>query len=138
MLLGTRLWFAFFDAEHDDAPTFEERVDSVCRELGERGKDNTLGPTTTTMVSEGVPPTPAPAGGGATAVVAPSSTPAAAAGNRSFTPSIGAITPTASASARPSHYHTATPSNRASGGGGGEPMVGLDLAVLLREQVGAS
>ena len=33
MLLGTRLWFAFFDAEHDDAPTFEERLDSAVQQF---------------------------------------------------------------------------------------------------------
>eukprot|EP01043_Picozoa_sp_COSAG02_P000752 COSAG02_NODE_14_length_56855_cov_512.793661_33_plen_369_part_00 len=58
LILGTRMWYAMWDAENDDEAAFERRVDSVTREIGERGKLN---------VSESVPPvreaapTPAPA-----------------------------------------------------------------------------
>ncbi len=41
-----------WDAEKDDASSFEIRVDAIVREIGERGQ---------LMVSESVPPTPAPA-----------------------------------------------------------------------------
>ena len=47
LLLGTRMWYAFWDADKDDDASFDRRVDQVLREVGERGK-----PT----VSESVPP----------------------------------------------------------------------------------
>eukprot|EP01043_Picozoa_sp_COSAG02_P032124 COSAG02_NODE_2132_length_9721_cov_44.831324_1_plen_70_part_10 len=58
LILGTRMWYAMWDAENDDDAAFERRVDSVTGEIGERGKLN---------VPESVPPvratapTPAPA-----------------------------------------------------------------------------
>eukprot|EP01043_Picozoa_sp_COSAG02_P083386 COSAG02_NODE_21415_length_788_cov_4.492017_1_plen_69_part_10 len=58
LILGTRMWYAMWDAENHDDAAFERRVDSVTREIGERGKLN---------VPESVPPvratapTPAPA-----------------------------------------------------------------------------
>ncbi len=57
LILGTRMWYAMWDAEHDDDAAFERRVDSVTREIGERGK---------LKIPESVPPvretapTPAP------------------------------------------------------------------------------
>jgi hypothetical protein len=36
MILGTRLWYAFFNVE--DEAVLEERLDSVCREIGDSGK----------------------------------------------------------------------------------------------------
>jgi hypothetical protein len=57
LILGSRMWYAMWDAEKDDDAAFERRVDSVVREIGERGK--------LAMVSEAVPPfhepSPAPA-----------------------------------------------------------------------------
>ena len=47
LLLGTRMWYAFWDTDKDDDASFDRRVDQVLREVGERGK-----PT----VSESVPP----------------------------------------------------------------------------------
>eukprot|EP01043_Picozoa_sp_COSAG02_P069994 COSAG02_NODE_12222_length_1577_cov_1.075051_1_plen_53_part_10 len=48
LILGSRMWYAMWDAEKDDDAAFERRVDSVVREIGERGK--------LVMVSEAVPP----------------------------------------------------------------------------------
>ena len=57
LILGSRMWYAMWDAEKDDDAAFERRLDSVVREIGERGK--------LLMVSEAVPPfhepSPAPA-----------------------------------------------------------------------------
>jgi hypothetical protein len=57
LILGTRMWYSMWDAEQDDDTAFERRLDSVVREIGDRGKLLT--------VSEAVPPfhepTPAPA-----------------------------------------------------------------------------
>ena len=38
MILGTRVWYAFFDSIKEDEQSFEARVDAVAREIGERGK----------------------------------------------------------------------------------------------------
>ena len=38
LFLGTRMWYPFYGCEDDDDAAFEERVDSVAREIGERGK----------------------------------------------------------------------------------------------------
>eukprot|EP01046_Picozoa_sp_COSAG06_P028636 COSAG06_NODE_2595_length_6614_cov_51.209159_3_plen_337_part_00 len=71
LILGSRMWYAMWDAEKDDDAAFERRLDSVVREIGERGK--------LAMVSEAVPPfhepSPAPAPAPAPA---PSLAPAAA------------------------------------------------------------
>jgi hypothetical protein len=48
LILGTRMWYPFWDAGADDDAAFESRMDALCRELGDRGR-----------VSEGVPPAPA-------------------------------------------------------------------------------
>ena len=37
MLLGTRMWYSFVDAEQDDDAAFEKRIDSLLREVGNRG-----------------------------------------------------------------------------------------------------
>ena len=52
MILGTRMWYAMWDAEKDDAASFDRRLDSVVREVGDRGKP---------MMAEAVPPEPTPA-----------------------------------------------------------------------------
>ena len=55
LIMGTRLWYQMWDAEEDDDGAFERRLDSVVREIGDRGK----------LILESVPPlrqqTPAPA-----------------------------------------------------------------------------
>jgi hypothetical protein len=55
LILGTRMWYAMWDAEQDDDAAFNNRLDSVVREIGDRGK---------VLVAEAVPPlhepTPAP------------------------------------------------------------------------------
>ncbi len=70
LILGTRMWYAMWDAENDDDAAFERRVDSVTREIGERGKLNV--PESVPPVRE-TAPTPAPAPAPAPAV-APIST----------------------------------------------------------------
>eukprot|EP01047_Picozoa_sp_COSAG01_P003218 COSAG01_NODE_94_length_26962_cov_9.110933_2_plen_634_part_00 len=39
MLLGVRLWYGFFGATLASDETFEDKVEELCRELGERGKE---------------------------------------------------------------------------------------------------
>ena len=78
LILGTRMWYAMWDAENDDEAAFERRVDSVTREIGERGKLNV--PESVPPVREAAPtPAPAPARPVAPAVaLAPSHAPAPA------------------------------------------------------------
>ena len=38
MLLGTRLWYAFYGTDSDDVVGFERRVDALVREIGDQGK----------------------------------------------------------------------------------------------------
>ena len=38
LILGSRMWYAMWDAEKDDDAAFERRVDAVMREVGDRGK----------------------------------------------------------------------------------------------------
>eukprot|EP01046_Picozoa_sp_COSAG06_P060920 COSAG06_NODE_13153_length_1288_cov_1.280067_1_plen_133_part_10 len=56
LILGTRIWYGFWDADQDDDTAFDRRLSAVLREVGDRGK---------VVVSEAVPPfrepTPAPA-----------------------------------------------------------------------------
>ena len=47
LIMGTRMWYAMWDAEKDDEAAFERRVDGVVREIGDRGK---------LLVPESVPP----------------------------------------------------------------------------------
>ena len=60
LILGTRLWYGFFDADQDDDATFEIRVDALCNEIGNRGKPK---------LQEAVPPAWAPASAPAPAPV---------------------------------------------------------------------
>jgi hypothetical protein len=53
----TRLWYAMWDAEDDDDATFERRLDSVVREIGERG----MAPMDAASESSEWNPAPAPA-----------------------------------------------------------------------------
>jgi hypothetical protein len=34
LILGTRMWYAFWEADQDDDAAFETRLDSVVREIG--------------------------------------------------------------------------------------------------------
>jgi len=52
LILGTRVWYGFWDADQDDDAAFERRLDVVLREIGDRGK---------IQISEAVPPEPTPA-----------------------------------------------------------------------------
>ena len=85
LILGTRMWYAMWDAENDDEAAFERRVDSVTREIGERGKLNV--PESVPPVRETAPtPAPAPARAVApAAALAPSRAPAPAAALSSTT-----------------------------------------------------
>ena len=38
LILGTRLWYAFYGSEDEDEASFDRRVDAVVREIGDRGK----------------------------------------------------------------------------------------------------
>jgi hypothetical protein len=57
LLLGTRLHYQFYDAASLDAQQFEERIDAVVRELGDRGRPKARAAS---LVSE-APPVAAPA-----------------------------------------------------------------------------
>ena len=60
LIMGTRMWYAMWDAEKDDDAAFERRLDNVVREIGERGK--ALLPEAVTPFREQTPvPVPAPA-----------------------------------------------------------------------------
>ena len=52
LILGTRMWYPFWDADQDNDTAFERRLDAVVREIGDRGK---------LRMSEAVPPEPTPA-----------------------------------------------------------------------------
>lgn len=38
LLMGARLWYAFYGADQDDHDAFESRVDNLVREIGDRGR----------------------------------------------------------------------------------------------------
>ena len=50
LLLSTRMWYRFYGCQDEDGVAFEQRVDPVAREIGDRGKARV------DLVSEGVPP----------------------------------------------------------------------------------
>ena len=56
LILGTRMWYAFWDAAQDEDGAFELRLDAVVREIGDRGKL-----MSTEAVTRFHEPTPAPA-----------------------------------------------------------------------------
>jgi hypothetical protein len=75
MILGSRLYYKFYGQELDDQSVFEERIQSLLREVGDRGKVRAKA-----AVSEGVPPALASAPAPALAPApAPAPAPAAAA-----------------------------------------------------------
>jgi hypothetical protein len=94
LILGTRLYYQFWDAEQLDDAAFEKRLDSVVREIGERGRGRSTAKQTPAvpLMPEGVPP----AAAAAAAALAPrtptaSSTPRAAETttlSQSFSPSV--------------------------------------------------
>jgi hypothetical protein len=102
MILGTRLWYNFFDAKTDNEPSFEKRVDAVCREIGERGKLKTTSAAAVPEIVSPAPP-PAPTVPGPPAPPAPAAPPPAATpqhvapttADQTFTPSMQAMSPQA-------------------------------------------
>ena len=140
LLLGTRIYFRFYDAESLDVAAFEERVDGLAREIGQRGK-----PQQRPRIAEAVPPSaaaPAPAAAASSVVPgrsrpapapapAPARTPtrsssnALVAADQSFTPSMQAIT--SSSPAAP----IAGMGMAASAGGGSSSAA--EIAWLLKE-----
>ena len=63
-MMGTRLWYAMWDAEQDDDAAFERRVGQMLREVGDRGKPQLAEAVTPFREPRPVPtpsPTPAPA-----------------------------------------------------------------------------
>jgi hypothetical protein len=99
LILGTRLWYGFFDSDLDGDAAFETRVDAVCNEIGSRGKPK--------LPEEAVPPAPAPAPVPTAPTRAPAPAPAPAA-----VPVAAAVAP---AQAPPTLLPPATP-------GGGAPL----------------
>eukprot|EP01043_Picozoa_sp_COSAG02_P080370 COSAG02_NODE_19070_length_901_cov_17.715711_2_plen_174_part_01 len=159
LILGTRMWYAMWDAENDDDAAFERRVDSVTREIGERGKLNV--PESVPPVRE-TAPTPAPAPAPAVALelaavparapalvpapapapappVSPTLTPATAAAppsirtsDQGFTPSVRHQVPGPMTSVR--HEAQLTKSELARGGGG----LGLmEVSAFMTDQLHA-
>ena len=64
LIMGTRLWYGFWDVENDNDAAFDCRVDSVVREIGDRGKVCLSEPALTPSrgpTSDLVPLVPAPA-----------------------------------------------------------------------------
>lgn len=57
LILGTRLWYAFFDEAVATDEAFTQQMDSLTREIGDRGK---IAPTREPAVSEAIPPVPTP------------------------------------------------------------------------------
>ena len=54
LIIGTRMYYRFHGSELDDEAVFEERMDALVRELGDRGLAKA-------QLPEAVPPAPAPA-----------------------------------------------------------------------------
>ena len=101
LLMGTRLYYSFYSAESDDDAAFEQRIDALCREIGDRGR-----PVPHTPAAEGVPPTmsaptPAPAPAHSKLLSAPALASASA-------PSLGTA-PEPSPTPEPSPPHTPAP-----------------------------
>ena len=61
LILGTRMWYGFWDADGDDDAAFEKRVNLVIREVGERGKPMLLEAVPPAAVRRAPAPAPAPA-----------------------------------------------------------------------------
>jgi hypothetical protein len=97
LIIGTRMYYSFCAADIPDEATFQERMDAICREIGDRARAGAVAHKP--RLSEAVPPAraaaPAPAPTLAPATPAArssssssSSAVAAAAADRAFTPSV--------------------------------------------------
>lgn len=99
MILGTRLWYGFFGPERDDDLALDKQVVAMCRELGDRGKEDAqphrpkpaLAPTPASAPVSASGPTHAPA----LAAAAPPTSPPTAAPT-SVSPTLQASATTAS------------------------------------------
>ena len=94
LIIGTRMYYSFCAADIPDEATFQERMDAICREIGDRARAGAVAHKP--RLSEAVPPAraaaPAPAPTLAPATPAArsssSSSAVAAAADRTFTPSV--------------------------------------------------
>ena len=122
LMLGTRLWYAMWDAEKDGDAAFEARVDDIVREIGDRGK---------LMVPEAVPPAPTPAPAPVPTPAPTSEQSAGAAGAAAPAPAPVLATPTPSPSmASTSRSGPATDQlalTQAPSHQGSQAVVGVDL-----------
>ena len=133
LILGTRMWYAFWGADADDDASFDRRLDSVVREIGDRGK---------TMLPEAVPPFPEPtlepAPAPAPAVSrAPAQAPAPTPVQAPVAPSRAALIPATVATPGQSFTPTMqmvspTPQLQLHGGTTGNSLT--ELSVFMREQ----
>jgi hypothetical protein len=77
LLLGTKIWFRFYDVASLDTPAVDARIEGLAREIGERGQASTA-----PRVPEAIPPVHAPSSKRVSAAVdlatAPASAPAPA------------------------------------------------------------
>jgi hypothetical protein len=132
LLLGTRIWYAFWGADQDDDAAFEHRLDSVVHEIGDRGK---------LMLPEAVPPFqeptlgPAPAlkkaPAAAASAPAPAVTPAQPAPSGRALAAVSTPQRTFSPSMQPSPAGLLEHQLLQVGGGGGL----VELITLLREEL---
>ena len=134
--MGTRVWYAFWDAERDDDAAFKHRVDGLVREIGDRGK--VLLPESVPPIHEPTPapalapkraPAPAPAPAPALAATRPPATPALATTpmpERNFSPSLQQHMPT----------HDTMQLHTDPGGSGAASGVGImEMSEFLNEQL---
>eukprot|EP01046_Picozoa_sp_COSAG06_P035026 COSAG06_NODE_3719_length_4977_cov_3.316523_7_plen_201_part_00 len=93
---GTSLYYQFYEEAIGSEDAFQQKIEAVCREIGDRGRPKQqIQQNATTNVSEGVPPAPAPARALAAQVpraAAPAPAPVAASadtsGEQSFAPTL--------------------------------------------------
>ena len=97
LILGTRLWYPFYGSAVETDAGFTQQMDTVVRDIGDRGKG----------VSEGVPPT-------ASRAPAPAPAPARQAAPRTSAPATPAAQTAALRAAAPTPDRTFTPSIQAS------------------------
>eukprot|EP01043_Picozoa_sp_COSAG02_P000790 COSAG02_NODE_16_length_56207_cov_9.816122_7_plen_285_part_00 len=146
LIMGTRLWYAMFDADADDDAAFERRIDAVVREIGDRGK-------VMTTVSEAVPPkaprqaaataptpaAPAPAPALTSSTMAPAPTPqpaavvpAPAAPRATMVPATPRVAaPAQTFTPSMTHMLSSETAHTSSGGMGGSLA---ELTLFMREQ----
>ena len=138
MVLGTKLWHAFYDCEKDDEQTFSKRMDSLVNEIGDRA----LFSERRAEIGEGVPPTAVTVAAPATpmARTATQMQPVAASGSttsahveRSFMPSMASHSPSPLAVSSPSIHGRAE-----TGGGGGVSEMAAAFAFFQEMQAASS